>query len=592
MPEDSRFPSTPGPRRWFPRRRRADALRFLDLSDCGAIACGEDGCIVAATDMAAALLGTAPAALVGQPLDDWLLDGAALPDTPGVHLRWMRGAGGQRWHAALVPARVMPGQDAHRVYLLQAAAPVPAPEPAPSPSPPPAPAPERRLDPLTGLHDRDAFQAALADEMARARETGVALALMFLDLDDFKRVNDSLGHAAGDALLCHVADTLRRTLASAHATVARIGGDEFTVIVPDIGSAEDAALVAQRVLDAFETVYRHGDTELQVSTSIGIALYAGGHADPDRLLRETDMAMYRSKLSGRGSYSFFSPEMGAQAAARVQMESELRRALERDEFVLYYQPKADLATGRVTGVEALLRWRCPGRGLVPPERFIPVLEETRLVLPVGAWVLRTACADLAAWDRQGLRPLGMAVNLSPRQLAQPLLARAVEDTLREHALEPGRLELELTESLLLEDRPGIAEVLDAFAHMGVRVAIDDFGTGHSSLSRLKRLDVDTLKIDRSFVVELPHDRNDLAIAAAIVAMGRSLQMRVVAEGVETEAQAACLARLGCHEVQGWLLGRPMPAADFVAWMRERENPRRDRDAGDTVPITLMSLDTL
>jgi diguanylate cyclase (GGDEF)-like protein len=583
------------PRHWFSRRRRDDALEALSRADCGVVACDAQDRIVAASDGAAWLLGAVPAQLAGQPLSRWLATpGTSLPHDSGPHHRWMQRSDGGRWHALLV-CTTLPGDAATpRVFLLQ-----PMAEPAaawPVAAEPPAAAPvtaaSERTDPLTGLHDRDAFRQRLGEAMARARGTGVALALMFLDLDDFKRVNDSLGHAAGDALLRHVADTLRRALGEGATCVARIGGDEFTVVVPDIGSAEDAALVAQRVLDAFEPPFCHGTVELQVSTSIGISLYGGGHEDPDRLLRETDMAMYRSKQRGRGTYSFFSTEMGAQAAARVQLESALRRALERSEFVLHYQPKVDLDSGRVTGVEALLRWRCPGRGLVSPERFVPVLEDTRLILPVGAWVLRTACADLAAWDRQGLPPLTMAVNLSPRQLAQPFLARTVEDTLREHGLDPSRLELELTESLLLEDRPGTTDVLQAFARMGVRVAIDDFGTGHSSLSRLKLLDVDTLKIDRSFVAELPHDRDDLAIASAIVAMGRSLQMRVVAEGVETPAQADCLARLGCHEVQGWLIGRPVPADDLVAWLQARNRPRRRRAGFDTVPMTLMTLDTL
>ncbi|RVT50158.1 putative bifunctional diguanylate cyclase/phosphodiesterase [Rubrivivax albus] len=576
-----------GSRRWFARRRRDDALDALASSDCGVVVCDSAGRITSATDVAARLLGEAPSALQGQLLSNWLVgDGILLPTQTGPHWRMLRGPRGKVWSALLVHAGTWNGTEGLGVYLIQPGAP-----PVVGRSSETA-RPARRTDPLTGLNDRSAFQDDLASAMAGARASGVALALMFLDLDDFKRINDSLGHAAGDALLRHVADTLCLALGEGRAHVSRIGGDEFTVIVPGIGCAEDAALVAQRVLDAFEPTFRLGRTELQVSTSIGIALYDGGHDDPDRLLRETDMAMYRSKQRGRGTYSFFSPEMGAQAAARVELESGLRGALERDEFVLHYQPKVSLETGRVVGVEALLRWRRPGRGLIPPDRFVPVLESTRLILTVGAWVLRTACADLVSWDRLGLPPLVMAVNLSPRQLAQPFLARMVDDTVREHGLDPGRLELELTESLLLEERTGTTDVLDAFARMGVRVAIDDFGTGHSSLSRLKRLDVDTLKIDRSFVAELPHDREDLAIASAIVAMGRSLQMRVVAEGVETPAQARCLARLGCHEAQGWLVGRPMPAAELVAWLQDRDRPRRDGWDGDTEPMTLMSLETL
>jgi diguanylate cyclase (GGDEF)-like protein len=581
---------------WF-QHRRGDALpppamHWLEQAGCGVLACDAQGRIVSGTESAARLLGSTPAAIVGRCLSDW----CALPSeahrltTPGLHHCWLHDSGrGRRQIGMLVAELDDGGPIRHSVVLQDLAATTPVPAPAARGAGRMA----ARLDPLTGLHDRSAFRVRLAEAMEQAQRSQVALALMFLDLDDFKRVNDSLGHAAGDELLRHVAATLLHTLGGEPITVARIGGDEFTVIVPDIRSAEDAALVAQRVLDAFEMPIRVYATEVQVSTSIGISLHAGEHRDVDLLLRHTDMAMYRSKARGRGTYSFFSPEMGAEAAARLRLESDLRHALERGEFMLHYQPKAELATGRVTGVEALLRWRCPGRGLVPPERFIPVLEDSRLILPVGAWVLRTACADLAAWDRAGLRPLRMAVNLSPRQFAQPFLARVVEDTLCEHGLTGERLELELTESLLLEERLGANDVLDAFARMGVQVAIDDFGTGHSSLSRLKRLDVDTLKIDRSFVAELPHDRNDLAIAAAIVAMGRSLNMRVVAEGVETEAQAECLAQLGCHEAQGWLLGRPMPGDDFVAWLRERERSRAHAGAfRDTTPMALLSLEAL
>jgi diguanylate cyclase (GGDEF)-like protein len=589
-------PAFAEPRRWFQRRvgdglapTPAPVLGWLEQAGLGLLACDADGRVLMATEGAARLLGRPIADLTGRRLADWCVDPAEAHDlaAPGLHRCSLRDGRGRRWRAGLLVADLNDGPVRRTVVLQDLAL------SAVTPERPPRDTPAATIDPLTGLYDRSAFRLRLADAMASARQHGVALALMFLDLDDFKRVNDSLGHGAGDQLLRHVARTLGHTLGGDPITVARIGGDEFTVIVPDMRSAEDAALVAQRVLDAFEAPFRLAGTEVQVSTSIGISLHAGEHDDVDLLLRHTDMAMYRSKARGRGTYSFFSPEMGAEAAARLRLEGDLRRAMERGEFVLHYQPKAELATGRVTGVEALLRWRCPGRGLVPPDRFIPVLEDSRLILPVGAWVLRTACADLAAWDRAGLRPLRMAVNLSPRQFAQPFLARAVEDTLLEHGLAGDRLELELTESLLLDDRLGTSEVLEAFARMGVQVAIDDFGTGHSSLSRLKRLDVDTLKIDRSFVAELPHDRNDLAIAAAIVAMGRSLDMRVVAEGVETEDQAECLASLGCHEVQGWLLGRPMPAAAFVDWLRERESARpRSRACSDTVPMTLMSLDTL
>jgi EAL domain-containing protein (putative c-di-GMP-specific phosphodiesterase class I) len=288
--------------------------------------------------------------------------------------------------------------------------------------------------------------------------------------------------------------------------------------------------------------------------------------------------------------------MSAEVAARLTLENELRHALDRHEFVLHYQPKVDLASGEITGVEALIRWHCPGRGLVPPDRFIGVLEDSGMILPVGAWALRTACAELAGWDRAGLPPLNMAVNLSARQFRQPYLARFILDTLQDNGIAPQRLELELTESLLLEDNEATRSVLGALASMGVRVAMDDFGTGHSSLSYLKRFDIDTLKIDRSFVSELPHDTEDAAIATAIVAMGHSLHMKVVAEGVETQGQAKYLASIGCDEIQGYLISRPVDAVQFVRFLRNRYAAERDRlrqrDYTETSPMTLMSMETL
>jgi EAL domain-containing protein (putative c-di-GMP-specific phosphodiesterase class I) len=276
---------------------------------------------------------------------------------------------------------------------------------------------------------------------------------------------------------------------------------------------------------------------------------------------------------------------------------QLPPALDRNEFVLHYQPKACLKTGEVTGVEALMRWHSPGQGMVPPDRFIRVLEDSGLILPVGAWAIRTACAEIAAWDRAGLPPLTLAVNLSARQFRQPFLARFIEDTLAETGVPPRRLELELTESLLMEDSEATRSVLATLARMGVRVAMDDFGTGHSSLSYLKRFDIDTLKIDRSFVSELPRDPEDTAISRAITAMGHSLHMKVVAEGVETAEQAECLRELGCDEMQGYLLSRPLPPDAFVDWLLQRMAEQVQRDTGghrwdDSAPLTLMTMETL
>ena len=431
------------------------------------------------------------------------------------------------------------------------------------------------FDSLTGLPNRVLFRDRLREGMKRAKRSGRVLGLMFLDLDRFKVVNDSLGHEVGDRLLQHVAQTLTDCLRNVDTvglqpqepiTVSRLGGDEFTVIVEDIGGADDAALIARRILDALLEPFVSGSDEIVISTSIGISLYPHDDTDLDGLVRHTDMAMYRSKALGRNTFSFYNANMNAALELRLSLETSLRHALERNEFSLQYQPKADLRTGRITGVEALIRWNRPGEGVVPPDRFITVLEETGLILPVGAWVIRTACAELARWDKLGLAPLSLAVNLSARQFRQQYLFQLISETLAETRIAPHRLELELTESQLMEDNDASRAMLASIAEMGVRVAIDDFGTGHSSLSYLKRFSIDTLKIDRSFVREITNNDEDSAIATAVIALGRSLQLKVVAEGVETLHQADYLRALGCDEIQGYLLSRPLSSERLVAWL--------------------------
>jgi diguanylate cyclase (GGDEF)-like protein len=458
------------------------------------------------------------------------------------------------------------------------------------------------FDSLTGLPNRALFRDRLAQAMARAQRHRRPMALMFLDLDRFQNVNDELGHEAGDRLLQHVAQTLTHCLrqvdsvgraGDAPHVLARLGGDEFTVIVEEVASAEDAGHVAQRMLDALAEPVNVGGQEVVPSVSIGISLYPIDDVDLDTLIRHTDMAMYRSKSLGRGTFSFFSDDLTAAVTARVSLEAALRRAIERDEFALHFQPKADLRTGKVTGVEALLRWQRPGHGLVPPDRFVGVLEDTGLILPVGAWVIRAACTQLAAWDRQRLPKLRLAVNLSARQFRHLYLAPMVEDSLRENGIDPQRLEIELTESLLMEDNQATRAMLDSFRRLGVRLAIDDFGTGHSSLSYLKRFNIDTLKIDRSFVQSLPGSEEDAAICSAVIALGRSMRMNVVAEGVESEDQLQLLRDLGCDEAQGYWLGRPMPGAEFAAWyasnLRARSRRRARSRYTDTSPMTLFTL---
>jgi diguanylate cyclase len=460
-------------------------------------------------------------------------------------------------------------------------------------------------DSLTGLPNRVLFRDRLREGMKRALRNGHVLGLMFLDLDRFKVVNDSLGHEVGDRLLQHVSQTLSHCLRSVDSvarnlghetvTVSRLGGDEFTVIVEDIGGAADAALIARRILDALLEPFVTGGEEIVISSSIGISLYPHDDTDLDGLIRHTDMAMYRSKALGRNTYSFYNASMNAEVEARLSLETSLRHALERNEFSLLYQPKADLRTGRITGVEALIRWNRPGEGVVPPDRFISILEETGLILPVGAWVIRTACAELARWDKLGLPQLSLAVNLSARQFRQQYLFQLISETLTQTRIAPNRLELELTESQLMEDNDASRIMLASIAEMGVRVAIDDFGTGHSSLSYLKRFSIDTLKIDRSFVREITSDEEDSAIATAVIALGRSLQLKVVAEGVETLHQADYLRALGCDEIQGYLLSRPLTSDRLVAWLGTYRGARvlgvgEDMERGERPVSELMRLD--
>jgi diguanylate cyclase (GGDEF)-like protein/PAS domain S-box-containing protein len=571
------------------REESAHVFRVLfDRSDDGLLICAEGGRVLACNPAAERLIGSPAGSIVGTNAADWLAPGVDRSAEQGFPVKTgevaaQRRGGGEPFAAAvevhethqdgqaryIVSVRDLTDQRQTQEKLQYLA----------------------NFDSLTGLPNRALFRDRLAQAMERARRSGQAMALMFLDLDRFKVVNDSLGHEVGDKLLCHVATTLTQCLRQVDSigrdvpgepfTLSRLGGDEFTVIVENVGGSEDAAMVARRLLDALSLPFPVGDEELHVSASIGISMYPMDDVDLDGMIRHTDMAMYRSKSLGRNTYSFFSDDLNAAVSARLSLEGNLRRALERKEFCLYYQPKADLTTGQVTGVEALLRWHCPGRGMVPPDRFIAVLEDTGLIVPVGAWVIRAACKQLGEWDRLGLPKISLAVNLSARQLRHPYLVAMVEDTLRETGIDPARLELELTESLLMEDTDTNKAVLASFARLGVRLAIDDFGTGHSSLSYLRRLDVDTLKIDRSFVTEIPHDAEDCAIATAILALGHSLQMKVVAEGVETQEQADFLRNLGCTEMQGWLLSRALPSSQVAGWLQERHalylmqtNPRR------------------
>jgi diguanylate cyclase (GGDEF)-like protein len=417
-------------------------------------------------------------------------------------------------------------------------------------------------DALTGLPNRTLLIDRVQQAIARANRRGGKLGLLFLDLDRFKNVNDSLGHAMGDQLLQAVSARLTACLREGD-TAARLGGDEFIISLPDVADGAEAARVAARILAELAKPFTVSGHQLPAEASIGIALYPDDGDNAQTLMRNADTAMYHAKESGRANHQFFSTQMTERVSRRLSTETSLRRALERGEFALHYQPLVELASGRIDGAEALVRWPQPDRRLVSPIEFIPVAEETGLIVPLGEWVLREACTQAQAWQarRPGLR---IAVNLSGRQFRQKDLVGMIEQVLRETGLAPTLLELELTEGILMHHAEDTVHTLARLDEMGVRLAIDDFGTGYSSLSYLKRFPIHTLKIDRSFVQDISTDPDDAAIVTAIVAMARGLNLSVTAEGVETKQQAVFLRSLSCDLAQGYHFGRPMPEMDFAA----------------------------
>jgi diguanylate cyclase (GGDEF)-like protein len=406
---------------------------------------------------------------------------------------------------------------------------------------------------------RDRF----AQMLAHASRHGTRLGVMFVDLDHFKLVNDMQGHAAGDELLKEVAGRLSACVRSGD-TVARISGDEFVVILGDLASAQNAAAVAQKVLERVVAPFSLSGREHFVSASIGIAIYPDDGDNADALVSAADAAMYRAKESGRNSYCSFTPGIAEGARARLQLAAELRRALEREEFRLVYQPRVALGSRAVRGAEALLRWEHPERGVISPEEFVPVLEETGLIVAVGDWVLRRVCADIRAWAAAGRQPLPVSVNLSARQFQRRDLDRSIRGAIDQFGIDAGLIELEITESHLMQDPEDAMRALKSLSEAGMRIAIDDFGTGYSSLSYLTRFPVSALKIDRSFVKDIGHDAQDAVIVRTIVEMAHTLGFAVIAEGVETESQLAFLHGLGCEQAQGFLFSRPMGAARLAA----------------------------
>jgi len=428
-------------------------------------------------------------------------------------------------------------------------------------------------DGLTRLPNRALFMERLNQALAAAQRQGRTLAMLFLDLDRFKRINDTLGHTVGDRLLQAVSERLKKCLRSTDTiargdpmvstdTVARLGGDEFIVTITDIARGEDAAKIARRVLDCLNDPFKLEEHEVVVTGSIGISLFPHDGSDVETLLKNADSAMYHAKDAGRGTYQFYSKSMNAAAVQRLALENALRKALDREEFLLYFQPQVDVATGTIFGAEALIRWKHPDLGMVSPADFIPLAEETGLILPVGEWVLRSAAAQGKAWQDLGFGAMIVAVNLSGRQFRQQQLVRTVENVLKATGFDPRCLELEITESILVQSVEDTITTLKRIRAMGLRVSVDDFGTGYSSLTYLKRFPIDTLKIDQSFTRDIATNPGDAAITAAIIAMSRGLKMAVIAEGVETEVQRDCLVQRDCRLMQGYLFGKPVPADQF------------------------------
>ena len=421
-------------------------------------------------------------------------------------------------------------------------------------------------DALTRLPNLGLLRDRLRHAIARARRTGQSLALLFVDLDQFKKINEGLGHSAGDALLRAVAERLL-VCGRKDDTIVRVGGDEFICMLEDLRQEDRVVDFAHKLLTMLETPFQIGNNECVVTASIGICLFPKDGGDVETLLRNADTAMYRAKESGRNNIQFYAHDMHARSLERLTMEQGLRHALARQELEIYYQPQMDLRQGRIIGVEALLRWQHPQRGLISPLDFVPLAEETGLIESIGEWVLRTACKQAKAWQQSILPTLRMAVNLSPRQFLRPGMVSMVAQILRETDLEPRYLDLEITESLLMKDVQGSIMTMHALKAIGVRLSIDDFGTGYSSLNYLKQFPIDQLKIDKSFVHDLVVGKDDAAITLAIIAMAHSMSLTVIAEGVESEAQGAFLRANHCDEIQGYHLSRPLPADEIPALLR-------------------------
>jgi diguanylate cyclase (GGDEF)-like protein/PAS domain S-box-containing protein len=423
-------------------------------------------------------------------------------------------------------------------------------------------------DSLTGLANRNLLNDRITQAIAWANRQKLTVGVMLLDLDHFKLVNDASGHGAGDQMLKQVAQRLSSCIRDTD-TVARLGGDEFVIVLTDLPETGDVDLIAEKVLGSLARPFDIDGQDVFVTASVGISMYPRDGDHGEILLRYADMAMYRVKEHGRNSVRQFMPEMGVTAISRMNMEGSMRRGLERGEFKLHYQPKIELATQRIVGVEALVRWQHPQIGLIHPIEFIPLAEESGLILPLGEWVLAEACRQQVAWKDQGLDGLRVAINMSPRQFRQEDLAERVAAVFAQTGADPACVTLELTESMVMQDVNSTLVALRTLKNLGLTISLDDFGTGYSSLSYLRRFPIDELKIDKSFINDIHENADDAAIASAIIAMAISLGLGVVAEGVERKEQAELLMKMGCPQVQGYYFGRPMDAAAFASCLREQ-----------------------
>ncbi|HUP48489.1 MAG TPA: EAL domain-containing protein [Thermoanaerobaculia bacterium] len=424
-------------------------------------------------------------------------------------------------------------------------------------------------DALTGLPNRPLFMDRLIMALAQANRANQKLAVFFLDLDRFKDINDSLGHSVGDTLLKSVADRVRRCVREGD-TVARFGGDEFTLLIPKVDKIEDTAKIAEKIIETIRTPFVINEQELYVTTSIGVAIYPSDGLDAETLVRNSDAAMYRAKDQGRDNYQLYASEMNAQAVERLALESTLRAAIGRKQLVLYYQPVVAAGTGSIVGVEALIRWKHPKRGLLSPAHFIALAEASGLIVPIGEWVMRSACRQLKAWEKRINRPLTMAVNLSARQFQHPDIVTQIRSAIEDAGVEPSTIEIEITESSAMQNVDNAVFTLREMKELGVRISMDDFGTGYSSLNYLKRFPIDTLKLDQTFVRDVMTDERDAAIVGAVIVMAHRLGLKVVAEGVETHEQLEYLRLEGCDYIQGYLFSGPVSSEEIEPLLLSRK----------------------